>query len=139
MFRSAWFNNALLIGTYADRCDFSGSNFQKADLKNVDFSFSVLCGCDFKNSRLNGADLSDSILNGADLRGAIIERINLHNAKMYNCKIDILQMRGLGINEIINYDIEVYEKDKKLTKDEIELRYKELNQVSYAFWKKEPL
>lgn len=139
LFRSAWFNNALLSGAYADQCDFTGSNFQKADLKNIDLSYSNLCGCDFRNARLNGANLSDSKLNGADLRGAKIEKIILCNAKMYNCKIDIMQMRGLGIKEIVKYEIEVYEMNKKLTMEEIEVKYKELNPVSYAIWKKEPL
>lgn len=138
-FRGACFNSALLVGTYADRCDFSGSNFQKADLKNVDFSFCILCGCDFRKSRLNGANLSEAILNGADLRGAKIEKLILKNTKMYNCKIDTLQMRGFGIKEIIRYDIEVYEMNKKLAMNEIEIKYKELNPVSYAIWKREPL
>lgn len=138
-FRGARFNNALLIGAYADKCDFCGSNFQKADLKNADLSSSNLSGCDFRNSRLNGANFSDAILNGSDLRGAKIEKIIISNAKMYNCKIDILQMRGLGIKKIINYDVEVYEKDMKLTISELETKYKELNPVSYVFWKKEPL
>lgn len=138
-FRDAWFNNTLLIGTYADRCDFCGSNFQKADLKNADLSYSNLCGCDFRNSRLNGANFSDVILNSADLRGAKIEKINLNNAKMYNCIIDVSQMRGFGMEKIMKYDIEVYENDKKLAKNEIEIKYKELNPVSYVFWKREPL
>lgn len=138
-FRNACFKKALLKGTYADCCDFLGTDFQYADLKNIDFSNSILCGCNFRYSRLNGANFSNTKLDYADLRDAKIEKINLKNAKINNCKIDISQMRALGLEKILYHDIRVYEGDKVLTTEEMEIKYKELNPVSYALWKKNPL
>lgn len=146
-FRNSCFDSARLKGAYANNCDFLGTSFQYADLKNIDLSHSNLCGCDFKNARLNGANFENSILDYVDFRGAKIQKMILKNAVFNNCIIDISQLRdlglketrGIGIQEILDYHIQVYDGKRFLSIHEIEEKYREINPVSYALWKKDIL
>ena len=71
----------------------------------------------------------------------------LKNAVFNNCIIDISQLRdlglketrGIGIQEILDYHIQVYDGKRFLSIHEIEEKYREINPVSYALWKKDIL
>ena len=142
-YKNSCFDNAKLKGAYANNCNFIGVSCQNADLRNVDLSNCNLCGAILKNSRLNGANFENSILEYADLRGAEIKKMNLNQTKMNNCIIDINQLRalglketrGIGIQEILDYNIQVYDGIKFLSTDELEKKYQEIAPVSYALWK----
>ena len=134
--KNACLRKTILTCAYLDQSNFISADFQEADLKNADLEKSMLCCCDFRNARLNGANFYEADLYCADLRGAKIEKTKFDKAKIQDCKIDVLQMRSIGIENILKNNVHVYQGEIELSNDEIEENYKELNPVSYAFWKK---
>lgn len=137
-FRNAIFCKAIMQGAYADHSNFVGTDFSGADLKNIDFTEAVLSECNFSCSRLDGANLSFANLERADLRKARIVKVQLTGTKLNNCIIDISQMWHIGLENIFEYNIHVYDQEERLTSELIKLKYKEQYPVSYAFWSREP-
>lgn len=138
-FRNAVFCKTIMQGAYADHSDFVGTDFMGADLKNIDFTGALLSECNFSSSRLDGANLSFANLERADLRKARIVKVLLTGTKLNNCIIDTSQMWQIGIKNIFEYNIHVYDQEDRLSSESIRLKYKELHPVSYAFWSREPL
>ena len=48
-------------------------------------------------------------------------------------------MWQIGLKNIFEYNIHVYDQEERLSPELIRLKYKELYPVSYAFWSRESL
>ena len=132
--RNANFSFSRLIGAYANNSDFTIANFSYAKLQIAEFSNSVFYGANFKNANISGAIFENAILDRADFRGCNMTKTNFNGASLIYCSIDKKQMNYFGLDIIFDQFVNVYDEDRKLTRDEILQAFKELAQVRFSFW-----
>ena len=77
------FVNADLRGVIAERCEFTGSNFTRADLTDAALASSMLADCVFDWSWLVRTDLRFANLTGVHLENARLLRTRLYNEKQF--------------------------------------------------------
>ena len=132
--RNANFSFSRLIGAYANNSDFTIADFSDAKLQIAEFSNSVFYGANFKNANISGAIFENAILDKADFRGCNMTKTNFNGASLLYCSIDKKQMNYFGLDIIFDQFVNVYDGDRKLTRDEIIQAFKELAQVRFSFW-----
>ncbi|MCH2044093.1 MAG: pentapeptide repeat-containing protein [Saprospiraceae bacterium] len=82
---------ACLIGLYAPRHSFVGSQLRNACITDAD-----LRGSDFSNCNLEG-----TIFSRSDLRGAIFNQANLNQSNFENCVLDQASFKNCTTNQAI--------------------------------------
>jgi tetratricopeptide (TPR) repeat protein len=102
--QGAVMRGAVLIRVTARLSDFSGADFNGAQLQGADFSRCNLAGASFQKANLTGAilkgaNLMDADFTGADCSGARFENANLQNAVFYDAKVKGANFEQTNIQE----------------------------------------
>jgi len=133
-FRNANFNDASLVGIYADHCDMTASSFRQTSLHNANLTDSILVACDFRNAKLNGANFDYSNLSYADLREAKLQKTFFNNAVLTCCKISVQHLDTFNLELIAANKMEVYDDNNNLmTSKQIYDYYYSKHPVEMAF------
>ena len=129
------FSESYIVGSYFTYCYMDYSDLQSANAGNALFTYSNLRYANLSNAKLNGARFDFSDLSHADLRNARLVKTSFIGTILHKVSIDASNLEHIELGTVLDNEMIVYEKGKKLTFYELLRAYKNtrLRSVNFAF------